>query len=285
VRSERTVLEKHDTATALRGALLNPSAGQGVFVLARHPPSEALRRYVRHFWFVRWDREGLPPHTQSTLPLPGTNAVIERDRQAVYGFATKRFEIALNDKSAAFGVLFRPAGFYAFFGRSMHELVDRSLPCEEVFGSPSDLLRDFAFSTEDDAAIVREYEAYLLSARIVPSAEADLASEWAERVERDPSIGRADALAKAVGVGLRTLQRAMRHYIGATPKQIIRRYRLLEAAGRLIGGEEVDCARLAFDLGYHDQAHFTRDFTAAVGRSPHRYASAEAQLRGGRPGT
>jgi AraC-like DNA-binding protein len=53
---------------------------------------------------------------------------------------------------------------------------------------------------------------------------------------------------------------------------VIRRARLLEAARRADEGDVVDWAELALDLGYADQAHLTRDFTATIGVPPARYA-------------
>ena len=38
-------------------------------------------------------------------------------------------------------------------------------------------------------------------------------------------------------------------------------------------GGDVDWAALAADLGYADQAHLTRDFTATLGVPPSRYAA------------
>jgi len=61
--------------------------------------------------------------------------------------------------------------------------------------------------------------------------------------------------------------------VGASPKWVLRRARLHEAAARADEGAGIDWARLAADLGYADQAHLTRDFTAAVGSPPGRYAS------------
>ena len=48
--------------------------------------------------------------------------------------------------------------------------------------------------------------------------------------------------------------------------------RLYEAAERAARGDAVDWSRLATELGYSDQSHLVRHFTAAVGVPPDRYA-------------
>jgi AraC-like DNA-binding protein len=73
-------------------------------------------------------------------------------------------------------------------------------------------------------------------------------------------------------VSLRQLQRLFSEYVGVTPKWVIHRYRLLEAAERIATGTVIHWADLAFELGYADQAHFIRDFKRLVGRSPAHYA-------------
>jgi AraC-like DNA-binding protein len=82
-----------------------------------------------------------------------------------------------------------------------------------------------------------------------------------------------DQLAAATGLTTRSLQRLFADYVGVSPKWVMRRARLHEAAGRADSGEPVDWAELAADLGYADQAHLTRDFTVTIGVSPVRYAS------------
>jgi len=52
----------------------------------------------------------------------------------------------------------------------------------------------------------------------------------------------------------------------------IQRYRVVEAAERLVADVSNDFARLALDLGYADQAHFIRDFRKLVGCPPAGYA-------------
>ncbi len=57
----------------------------------------------------------------------------------------------------------------------------------------------------------------------------------------------------------------------------MQRYRLHEAAERIATGEAEDLTSLALDLGYFDLAHFTRQFTSAMGQAPGAYARRCAQ--------
>ena len=93
------------------------------------------------------------------------------------------------------------------------------------------------------------------------------------RITADPGLRRVDQLSAASGMTARSLQRLFADYVGVSPKWVMRRARLHEAAERADSGEPVDWASLAADLGYADQAHLTRDFTATIGISPTRYAA------------
>lgn len=53
---------------------------------------------------------------------------------------------------------------------------------------------------------------------------------------------------------------------------MIRRYRLHEVTERLAAGSAVRWAELAAELGYADQSHLSRDFTALFGEPPGWYA-------------
>jgi AraC-like DNA-binding protein len=91
----------------------------------------------------------------------------------------------------------------------------------------------------------------------------------------DPDITRVEHLCALAGCSARTLQRLFREYVGVTPKWVLQRIRLHEAAERMVEGEG-DWASLALDLGYFDQAHFIKAFKAVVGRSPAEYAALAA---------
>ena len=104
-----------------------------------------------------------------------------------------------------------------------------------------------------------------------PDATVDLIGTIAATARRDNGPRRAKALADEVGLSLRTLQRLFYQYVGVSPKWVIRRYRLQEAARCLAQGQKLQIARLAADLGYFDQAHLARDFGHLFGCSPEDY--------------
>jgi AraC-like DNA-binding protein len=127
------------------------------------------------------------------------------------------------------------------------------------------------FGTDDDRVRVAHAARVLTAALPAPDPVVDEVVGIVARIAADPSVRRVNRLAATLGVGPRTLQRLFHEYVGVGPKWVIRQYRLHDAAGRIAAGE-IEWAQLAAELGYSDQAHLVRDFTAAVGVPPARYA-------------
>jgi AraC-like DNA-binding protein len=102
---------------------------------------------------------------------------------------------------------------------------------------------------------------------------AEQVAAMVERITADLALRRVGDLTAAFGMPERKLQRLLREYVGVSPKWVMRRARLHEAALRASSGEALDWAMLARDLGYADQSHLTRDFTATIGTPPARYTA------------
>jgi AraC-like DNA-binding protein len=124
-----------------------------------------------------------------------------------------------------------------------------------------------------DAEMAAYAEALLCSVLPERDPVAEQAADLVARITADPALRRVDELSSASGLTVRSLQRLFADYVGVSPKWVMRRARLHEAAERADSGELVDWAELAADLGYADQAHLTRDFTDTIGVPPTRYAS------------
>jgi AraC-like DNA-binding protein len=102
--------------------------------------------------------------------------------------------------------------------------------------------------------------------------EVDRVAAIAERAATDRSMLRVETLAAEFGLGVRALQRLFSEYVGVSPKWVIQRYRLHEAAERIAAESGFDWADFALELGYAYQAHFIRDFRRLVGATPAAYA-------------
>ena len=252
--------------------ILDARAARDRFGFRERAPAPALAPYVAHYWIVTWDLRGQEPYEQWVLPYPSVNMTFKPGRCRVAGVPRGRFSEVLEGAGRVFGVRFTPAGFHPFLGAPVSGVTDRFVPVAELFGPG---IGD-AILGADDAAAVAIMDIFLGDrAPHRPDPDAVLVDAVAARVAADPGITRVDDLAGVFGVGMRRLQRLFAEYVGVGPKWVIRRYRLHEAAARAADGTEVDWVALAADLGYSDQAHFTRDFTAMVGRSPARYARAQ----------
>jgi len=257
--------------------VLRPDLAAQRFRLARRDPAPELAPFVEWYWILRWDLRGQAPHTQAILPHPNVNLAFEVSGAGIYGVDTRLFSRTLSGAGRAFGVKFRPGGFRPFWQAPISQLTDRVVPAARVFGPRAEPARQaivtgFASDDPGDDAMVGHAETLLATVRAEPDPAAEQAAGLVARIADDPALRRVDELSALSGLTARSLQRLFADYVGVSPKWVMRRARLHEAAQRADDGEPLDWAALAADLGYADQAHLTRDFTVTLGVSPARYA-------------
>jgi len=269
--------------------VLRPDLAATHLRLDRHKPSDALAPFVDYYWIPRWDLRGQPPYEQTILPHPNVHLVFEAGGAGIFGVDRRLFTRSLSGLGLAFGVRFTAGGFRPFWQAPISQLTDRVVPAARLFGPRAEKTRqaimgDFdaseavdavdAVDAFDDARMIGFAEALLHS--VLPERDplAEQAAALVSRITDNPGLRRVDQLSAEAGMTARSLQRLFADYVGVSPKWVMRRARLHEAAARADSGEPVDWAALASDLGYADQAHLTRDFTVTIGVPPTRYAAA-----------
>ena len=249
--------------------ILNPKAAETRFDLARYQPSPDLAFFISRYWVIHWDL--CEPFVQETLAYPCVNLVFEQGNTRVWGVSSGRFRRRLEGKGQVFAVKFRPGAFYPFLRQPLSALTDRSIPFEDVFGVSS-LPLEAAMPELSDTAMQAQVEAFLCARLPETDANVTLVNRVVDCITAERRITRVDDVAGAFGISKRSLQRLFSQYVGVSPKWVIRRCRLQEAAEQLASGAAQDSAKLALELGYFDQPHFIRDFRAVIGRSPAEYA-------------
>ena len=251
--------------------VLDPALAAQKFRLARFKPAADLAGFVEHFWIVAWDLRGQAGHLQKTLPYPCVHLVFDLGKTSIFGVMRGAFEYRLEGASRVLGVRFRPGGFRGLLGAPVSTITDREIPLSRVYELDVRAAEASVLEADGDAGMMAAAEA-ILRTRIPPDDDAvDLVHGIVDRIAGDRDINRVDDLAARVSMSERGLQRLFGDYVGVSPKWVIRRSRLHDAASRLANEEDVNLTRLAQELGYSDQAHFTRDFKAIVGRAPSDY--------------
>jgi AraC-like DNA-binding protein len=124
---------------------------------------------------------------------------------------------------------------------------------------------------DDPEIAVKEIELYLSRQNPKHDAVSQKADEIVQAAETHRSILAVSDLAEAVSLSVRSIQDICRRTLGVSPKWLIRCFRLQDAQARLDTGADINLSVLEQDLGYFDQAHFTKDFKMITGVTPGRY--------------
>ncbi|MFC3503753.1 DUF6597 domain-containing transcriptional factor [Micromonospora krabiensis] len=256
--------------------ILDPSRMLRQVHFRRHLPAAPLRRYVEHYWLIDWDlRE---PFTQHVVPHPAVNLVFQRDGDGretgeVAGVGRELFTITLSGRGRVCGVQFRPGGFRPFWRRPVAELTGHRRPLTDLAASwPPAAAHHGGICDGTDTERRRALDDLLTGWAPEPDPVTDEVIRLVEEIRADRTVLRVDAFARRHGLSTRRLQRLFLDRVGVGPKWVIRRYRLQEAIEQAAEGPPPDWATLAVDLGYSDQAHLIREFTAVTGTSPAAYA-------------
>jgi AraC-like DNA-binding protein len=245
----------------------------------RYTASPDLAELVRRHWVPVWVLPEGRVSEQRVLQYPTCQVVITPAYAALVGphpgLGTERLE----GSGWAVGAALQPAAGRPLAGRAVHEIAGERVPLAEL-----DTLDGAALTVAvrdvmapDPLAPERQQRAIALveaALRTLLPVDEDglLVNAVVEHVEGDPRVQRVGQVCEKFAISERTLQRLTRSRIGLSPKWLVQRRRLHEAAELLRAGEAPDLARIAADLGYSDQAHFSRDFRTATGLTPGRFA-------------
>lgn len=241
-------------------------------------PPAALEGVVASLWSTAWDFRGRAPHTFELLGDPSVHVVFEAGRSRVVGVWTRCWRRALEGKGLIRAAKLVPGALATFFAVPAHQLTDRVTPLSELFDDDvAALERSFASHASADAPAFARLARWLEARRRPSSPDGVRVAELLAQVAARRELATVEAWARAAGVTVRQLQKLFRVHVGASPKWVLRRHRLQEAAARLDAGRGPSLADVAAELGYADQAHFTRDFRAATGRTPARFSREAAR--------
>ena len=248
--------------------LITPRSAPRIAGMVRIAPAGDLADVVEQHWVVAWDHRDGAPVVQEVLSDPCVNLAVEPAGVLLYGVTRRTSRHVLAGAGAVLGTKFRPGGFSGFVDGPVRALGDRVLPAGDAFGADGRALERALAAAPTTAAMVEIVTAFLRARRPPRDPQRALVGAIVEAMRDAPPGTTVADVAREFAVTPRTLQRMFAAHVGAAPKRVLQRFRHQDAADRLAAPEPGGLARLAAELGYFDQAHFTQDFRAATGRVP-----------------
>lgn len=246
----------------------------------RFAPAPELAGLVRRYWMPVWSLPDGERSVQRVLQYPVCLLVVSHEYAVLVGPTTGLSTQELAGSGWALGTMLQPAAGSLVWDAPVDGLTDRAVPLEEASGlDGAGLVARIRETVGDDPGDpVRQQAAVAavertLAGLLPVDEEGELVNAVVEHVEGDSDVQRVTQVCEKFAIGERSLQRLTARRIGLSPKWLIQRRRLHEAAERLAGDGRPDLAGVAADLGYADQAHFGRDFRTVTGLTPGEYAA------------
>ena len=233
---------------------------------------------MQRFWIPVWSVQPGREAPQRVLQYPCALVVVAHDYARFYGVVSGLSTTTLVGEGWAVGVMCEPAGGFLIARRSMAEFRDRSVDLADVLGDAGTILAGDVRAAMGRPRLETSHAAAMslmnaaLRAFLPVDDEGLLVNDVVAFVEQDPNVVRVAQVCQRFDLTERALQRLVRRRIGLSPKWLIQRRRLQEAAVRLRDRPN-SLADVAADLGYADQPHFTRDFRSVTGMTPGEFAA------------
>jgi AraC-like DNA-binding protein len=235
-----------------------------------YSPPRALAEFVECFWQRRLPDRGFDP-IGAVLPDGRVDVLWSADgRMIVAGPATRSLPRPLTPPFAVIAARFHPGIGPAVLGLPAHELVDLHVPLASLDSRPARALAARLTGAENAGQAVSAMAEGISRPGGDPVAVDPLVRAAVGELDRPgASVG---ALAQALGISERQLQRRFRDAVGYGPKAFQRILRFQRALTELRRGRARSggLAQVAAATGYSDQAHLTRESRRLAGVSPKR---------------
>lgn len=197
-------------------------------------------------------------------------------RTFVVGQMTAPVVIEPTEDAGILGIRFRPGGAYPFFSFPQHELVDRIVSLDSLWGNLAQEIEErtaMAVGADEKVMVIEA----ILASKLCTKSNASLEAAIEEILAADGLIS-IEEVSEDIGMTRRNLERQFKQFVGLSPKLFARIVRFQRIFKTLESSSIDEWTSLALECGYYDQAHFIREFREFSGRNPSSYFSNEAEL-------
>jgi AraC-like DNA-binding protein len=251
-----------------------------------YPPPPPLDAYIRCFWMLEHDYrepfhtyEHLWADTHTELILSWGELYYRKSEENkgrkigltqnfVIGPQLKQLLLYSNGLTALVAARFQPWGLSAFSKVTPADLVDKVIPAAQVLGSDNATLsaRLATESTRDTK--LQLFIDHLLHTQRRPHTDFETIQRMTAELQLHHGTQRIALLARQFGISTRQLERQFTGLTGLPPKLFAKILRFNHARELIQENPDISLASVAYEVGYADQAHFSRNFRALFQFTP-----------------
>jgi AraC-like DNA-binding protein len=171
------------------------------------------------------------------------------------------------------GLELTPKGLYHLFKLSMHEITDRMMSFDELFGSLGARLQRRVGDVEDPKAKIALLQTALTRLLQQNEKEYTLLDHTLDLLAQAHGMMPIQDLAVHLGYTRRYLDRLFQEHVGVSPKLLASILRFQEVYQGWMQHTSPTCFRYQWPTYYYDQSHFIKEFKRFTGFTPQQYTA------------
>lgn len=247
-------------------------------------PHPLIAKYVKLIWIQEFDAPGKSVPIErivadgivevvfhfgdSFITYYADNTIEKQPASFAIAQLNRPIQIQPNGRIGIIAVRFFHWGAYHFFNTPIHEFADKAIDIKYLWQEKGLEVEDRinnARSNKERIDIIETFLIQQLNQNYGKQSTVDPLIRYVQLYKGKLSI---DELLEKTGLGERTLERKFRSSVGISPKQLSRLTRFLHSCKCIRQQYLKSLTQIGLECGYHDQAHFIRDFKNFSGLTP-----------------
>jgi AraC-like DNA-binding protein len=253
------------------------------------PPNAALNEFVRTYQIIRWqyDPNAKPPNKYlaprpehsltfyirdlQSFSLIGSPEKVVYPRSIVSGIHIETLIRDCGHDFWALKIIFQPCALFRLTGVNMCEFVTNFTDAENIFGKELNLLHSRLNSINDLDEMIIHIESYLIKIISRSIKEFHQIDQVAQNILFQTECQNLDKLAIQSFLSTRQFIRKFEQRTGISPKLFDKVVRFDRAYRMKNNNPNLDWSSIAYDCGYYDYQHLSKDYKEFTNHTPVEY--------------
>ncbi len=243
---------------------------ESIFYFKDFMPDHSIERVVpTGHLFLIFELDGVERNTFDNKTLT-TNGKF--NNAWISGMHKNFLSISAHENSEMLVVQFKSYGSHPFLNMAIDKLNNKVVDAERIFGNEIIELRNQLLKNQDHKKKFAAIEDWLLSKYDKSKIPGPELVQIINDLNTKPVSNHQEVIGEYSKTQKHLIQQ-FKKYVGLTPKVFHRILRFNNTLNQIRNKEKLEWAKVAYDTGYSDQAHFIKEFKEFSGFNPEEFIS------------